>query len=167
MNDIKNSRRNFIRNSGVALTAALATGAANAATSDASAQRLAMLEDSNAIRALQQRCFALLEQGASRELSALFSNSAAQASCVYPSLQFDSRLDAAAIDVADDHQSATARFHGRVQLGAPIAGAGTAQQMARLQGLSATQWWEQGEYQAQYLKVNGEWKISALNYRRA
>jgi hypothetical protein len=167
MGETRNSRRNFIRNSGVALTAALAAGAASAATRDASAQGLALLQDSNAIRLLQQRCFALLEQGASRELAALFSDDAAQASCVYPSLQLDSRLEAIAVDLADDGLSASARYHGRVQLGAPIAGAGTAQQMARLQGLNATQWWEQGLYDARYAKVHGEWKIRALNYRKA
>lgn len=162
-----NSRRTFIRNSTVALTTVLAAGTASATPLDDAALRLALLEDSNAIRALQQRCFALLEQGGTHELAQLFSTSAAQASCVYPALQLDSRLDAADIAVADDRLSASARFHGRVQLAAAISGNGTAQQMARMQGLSSTQWWEQGVYEAQYVKVRNEWKISALHYRRA
>jgi hypothetical protein len=160
-----NSRRTFIRNSGVALTAALAAGGVSAAPRDAAAERLALLEDSNAIRALQQRCFTLLEQGAAHELALLFSNSAAQATCVYPALQLDSRLDHGDIVVAGDHQSASARFRGRVYLGAPITGDGTVQQMARLQGVHSTQWWEQGEYEARYVKAGGEWKIRALHYR--
>jgi hypothetical protein len=164
MSDMQNSRRNFIRNSGVALTAALATGAASAAPVDTAAEKLALLEDSNAIRALQQRCFALLERGATQELAQLFSASASQA---YPTLQLDSKLEATGIDVSANRMRATARFHGRVQLGAPIIGDGTAQQMARAQGLSSTQWWEQGAYEAQYEKVQGAWLISALKYQKA
>ena len=128
---VQNGRRNFIFNSGVALTAALASGAASAAPVDEAVQKLALLEDGNAIRALQQRCFALLEQRATNALSALFSESAAHA---YPAMQLDSRLEATGINVAPDRLKATARFHGRVQLGAQISGEGTAQQMARLQG---------------------------------
>lgn len=164
MNDMQNSRRNFIRNSGVALTAALATGAASAAPADSAAEKLALLEDSNAIRALQQRCFALLEQGATQELAQLFSAGASRA-C--PAMQLDSKLEATGIDVSADRMRATARFQGRVQLGAPITGAGTAQQMARAQGFNSTQWWEQGVYEAQYEKVQGAWRISALKYQKA
>ena len=161
-----NSRRTFIRNSGVALTAALAAGGASAAALDDAAQRLALLEDSNAIRSLQQRCFVLLEQGAAAELSTLFSNSTAAASGVYPTQQLASRLEEAVIKVASDRLTASARFLGRVQIGAPVAGNGTLQQMARLQGVN-TQWWEQGVYEAQYEKVQNEWKISALHYHPA
>jgi hypothetical protein len=167
--DSQHSRRNFIRNSGVALTAALTAGAVDAGTAPvhAAARGRALLEASNAIRALQQRCFALLEQGATRELSTLFSDSSAQANCVYPSMQLDSRLDTAAVEIDDDQLHASARFHGRVYIAMLIDGDGTAQQMARLQGLSSTQWWEEGVYDARYVNVDGEWKISALSYRKA
>jgi hypothetical protein len=108
-----------------------------------------------------------LEQGAARELALLFSDSAAQASCVYPSMQLDSRLAETNIVVANDRLSASALFEGHVQLGAPITGNGTLEQMARLQGASSTQWWEQGVYAVQYVKVQSAWKIDRLNYHPA
>ncbi|MES2626549.1 MAG: hypothetical protein V4628_14790 [Pseudomonadota bacterium] len=167
-NPDKNSRRTFIRNSGVALTAALAAASTTAgAPIDDAAHRLAILEDSNAIRVLQQRCFALLEQGAARDLAMLFSDSVAQASCVYPAMQLDSRLDTTSIAVDSKRQSATARFAGRVQLGAPIAGDSTLEQMARMQGINSSKRWEHGTYEVTYVKVQAEWKISALTYHTA
>lgn len=160
-----NSRRTFIRNSGVALTAALAAGSAVATPVDDAAQRLALLEDSNAIRALQQRYFSLLEQRA--DVSALFCSSAAFAASALPALVLDSRHDGENIVVAADRQRATASFRSRLQLGIPIAGDSTLQQMARQQGQSEQQWREQGTYEVEYVKLGAAWLISALRYHTA
>ena len=162
---MNNDRRSFIRNAGVAVTAAVAGSGAAASAPDAGSlqHKLGLLEDSNAIRALQQRYFALVQQHNAAELATLFAGHAAP---VHTARVLDARLDDASIDVAQDRQSATAQLHSRVQLGTPMRGNGTLQQMARLQGQSEQQWSETGVYTARYVKVAGEWKISALSFFR-
>jgi hypothetical protein len=163
---MNNTRRNFIRNAGVAVTAAVAgTGGVNAMTDASSLQhKLGLLEDSNAIRALQQRYFALVQQQDAAALATLFADRVVD---VHAARVLDARLDNASIEVASDRQSATAQLQTRIQLGTPMSGNDTLQQMARLQGLSEQQWRESGVYTAQYVKRGSEWKISSLHYHKA
>ena len=132
---MNNNRRNFIRNAGVAVTAAVAGTGAAAATVDLQ-HKLGVLEDSAAIRALQRRYFALVEVRNEAELATLF---AGEPSAVHSATVLDVRLDDASIEVAQDRQTATAQLHSRVQLGTPMSGDGTLHQMARLQGLTEQQ----------------------------
>src|SRR5688500_13477700 len=99
---MNNNRRTFIRNAGVAVTAAVAGSGASAATDTSALQhqlehKLGLLEDMNAIRALQQRYFALVQQRKDSELAALFVDQATQ---VHAASVLDARLDDASIEVA-------------------------------------------------------------------
>ncbi len=162
---MNNDRRSFIRNAGVAVTAAVAGSGASAATDTNGLQhRLGLLEDMNAIRALQQRYFTLVEQRNDAELAALFVDQPTQ---VHAASVLDARLDDASIEVAPDRQRATAQLRSRVQLATPMRGDGTLQQMARLQGQSEQRWSESGVYTVQYVKLDGEWKISSLSFLKA
>lgn len=163
MSTIQNSRRSFIRNAGVAVSAALAGSGAVAAT--AATDPAGLLADSNAIRALQQRYFTLLAQGA--DATALFADNSAHTASKHAAVVLDARHNSDNIEVAHDRQTASARFSSRLQLSTTITGNGTLQQMARLQGQSQQQWNESGVYDVQYVKVGAEWKIKALQYRTA
>lgn len=163
---MNNNRRNFIRNAGVAVTAAVAgTGSVNAMTDASSLQhKLGLLEDSNAIRALQQQYFALVQQQDTAALATLFADAVPQ---VHEARVLDARLDEASIEVAPDRQSATAKLHSRVQLGMPMRGDGTLQQMARQQGMTEEQWREAGIYSARYVKRDNAWKIATLQFQKS
>src|SRR5688500_17358625 len=106
---MNNDRRAFIRNAGVAVTAAVASSGVAAAGSDADSlrHRLGVLEDTNAIRALQQRYFALVQQRNDAEVATLFAGSATP---VHAAIVLDTRFDEAQIDVAQDRRSATAQL---------------------------------------------------------
>ncbi len=166
---MNNNRRTFIRNAGVAMTAAVAGSGAAAGTADTAdagnlQHKLGLLEDTNAIRALQQSYFALVQQRNDAGLAALFAGDVTQ---VHTATVLDTRLDEESIEVAADRQSASAQLRSRVQLGTPMSGNGTLQQMARQQGLTEQQWNEAGIYTAHYIKLDGAWKIRELNYRKA
>jgi hypothetical protein len=126
--------------------------------------KLGLLEDANAIRALQQSYFALAQQRNEAGLAALFAGAVTQ---VHAASVLDTRLDDESIDVAADRRSATAQLRSRVQLATPMSGNGTLQQMARQQGLTEQQWNEAGIYTAHYVKLDGAWKIKELNFRKA
>ena len=161
---MNNDRRSFIRTAGLAVTAAVAASPA-VADSDTESLRhkLGLLEDSSALRDLQQRYFTLAQQRSS-ELAGLFADGVVD---VYPATLLDVRVDASEVDVAPDRQRATATLHARVLLATPVSGKGTLQQMARLQGQTEHQWSESGIYTASYVKRGAEWKIAALAYRKA
>jgi hypothetical protein len=164
---MNNNRRSFIRNAGIAVTAAATGNGAAAGTADTASlqHRLGVLEDTNAIRALQQRCFTLMRDGKVPELVALFSGNAVEVHAA--KVLLDARLEHTDIDVAPDRQSATARLHSRVLLGIPLAGDSTLEQMARLQGQTERQWSETGIYTARYVKHGADWKIAQLEFRKA
>lgn len=159
-----NTRRSFIRNAGVAVTAAVAGTAAAAADPAADARhRLALLEDTNAITVLQQRWFALMQQHNTAALGTLF---AGEVPPVHAGDLLDARIDGSSVAVAPDRRSAAATVRARVLLGTPVSGDGTLQQMARLQGQTERQWSESGVYTAQYVKLDTEWKLQSLQYRK-
>jgi hypothetical protein len=67
----------------------------------------------------------------------------------------------------DDRTEAAATFHVDVQLSRPLHEDCTVAQMARLQGHVAERRWETGRLEGRYVKREGVWKISSLQYRAA
>jgi ketosteroid isomerase-like protein len=68
------------------------------------------------------------------------------------------------VSLSDDGGQATATFHVDVELCTPLQPDCTAAQMARLQGNVAERRWEPGRLEAQYVKIQGEWRIASLSY---
>jgi hypothetical protein len=68
------------------------------------------------------------------------------------------------ITLAGDGLRAAATFHTEVQISTPLRGDSTAAQMARLQGQTESRRWEAGRFEAQYLKIQGQWKMASLRY---
>jgi hypothetical protein len=85
-----------------------------------------------------------------------------------PSLHGAYRQNAAqqndAVTLGDDAREATATFHAEQELCTPFAADCTAAQMARLQGNMASRHWEDGRFDARYVKVEGKWKIASLRW---
>ena len=68
------------------------------------------------------------------------------------------------VTIGDRGLLATALFHVDVELSKPLQGNSTAAQMARLQGQVTDRCWEAGRFDAQYVKVRGQWKIASMRY---
>jgi hypothetical protein len=68
--------------------------------------------------------------------------------------------------LSHDRQQAKATFHMQVEISTPLQADCTAAQMARLQGQMADRRWESGRFDAQYVKVQGLWKMASLHYTR-
>ena len=68
------------------------------------------------------------------------------------------------MSLSGEGQQAKATFHTEVQVSTPLQGDCTAAQMARLQGQMADRRWETGRFDAQYVKVQGLWKMASLRY---
>jgi SnoaL-like domain len=66
--------------------------------------------------------------------------------------------------LSPDRRQASAAFHTEVQVSTPLQADCTAAQMARLQGQMAERRWENGRFDARYVKVQGVWKIAELRY---
>lgn len=160
---MNNDRRKFIRGAGVVVTGAVAGSQAAASEADNLQHKLGLLEDSNAIRSLQQRLLTALQQQDDVQLAALFA-STGDIAPVHQARLLDARFDGESIDLASDRRSARAELHARVQLALPFTGNGTLQQMSRLQGQAERQWSERGVYTVHYVKAGTEWKIRTLEY---
>jgi hypothetical protein len=65
---------------------------------------------------------------------------------------------------SDDGLQATATFDVEAEICTPLQDDCTAAQMARLQGNVADHRWENGRFEARYVKTRGQWKISSLRY---
>jgi ketosteroid isomerase-like protein len=68
------------------------------------------------------------------------------------------------VTIGDSGLSAAATFHADVELSTPLPADSTAAQMARLQGQVADRRWQAGRFNAQYVKLQGEWRIASLRY---
>ena len=68
------------------------------------------------------------------------------------------------VTLSDDRLQAAAIFHTDVRISTPLQGDSTLVQMARLQGQVARLHWESGRFEAQYVKVQGHWKMASLRY---
>lgn len=68
------------------------------------------------------------------------------------------------IDIAPDRSSAKARFRSLMQAGVHVDSDSPMANWGREQGNHPWQWWEGGIYENRYVRENGVWKISLLNY---
>jgi SnoaL-like domain len=191
---LQHSRRTFFLQGSAALGAGVAT-AVSATEPDHSqptsmdAQRLAQLQDHEAIRQLQLAYAGLMERqnyAAAAELFGSHANLQLSGACAtgeqairellteqyrhqsVPTLHCAYRpnglqsLDA--LTVSADGTQATATLHVDVAVGTALQGASTIAQMARQQGQLADRRWESGIIDAQYVKSRGTWKIASLRY---
>jgi hypothetical protein len=69
-----------------------------------------------------------------------------------------------AVTLSEDRLQAAATFHVEVELCTPLQGDCTAAKMARLQGHVADRRWETGRFEANYVKMRGQWKMASLSY---
>jgi len=70
------------------------------------------------------------------------------------------------VEVAPDRRSGSARFHSLVRVEADLPDVPLVA-MARQQGQGIIQWWEEGVFESNYVKVGDAWKIHRLDYRPA
>lgn len=68
------------------------------------------------------------------------------------------------VDVAADRSHASARFRTLMQAGVHKDSDAPMARLSRERGEPPRQWWEGGIYENQYVRDNGIWKISLLNY---
>jgi hypothetical protein len=68
------------------------------------------------------------------------------------------------IHVAEDRQTAKARFRAFMQAGAHETSRSPMGEADRKEKRKPTQWWEGGIYENSYVKEDGVWKIKILNY---
>jgi len=68
---------------------------------------------------------------------------------------------------SEDGLRATATFHCEVELCTPLQDDCTAAHMARLQGLMASRRWENGRFEASYVKTRGQWTMASIRYLRS
>jgi hypothetical protein len=71
------------------------------------------------------------------------------------------------VALSDDRLLARATFHAEVEVSTPLPADCTVAQMARLQGQMATRRWENGRFEAQFVKTEGRWEIVSLDYAPA
>lgn len=175
MNDkTVSTRRAFFSSAGAALSAPLAMTAASVASAaarpgDASAdQRLAELEDVNAIRELNETYARHINAGAHDEAAALFVDARrAPVDDAVRTLSADRFGERDVVGLAADGTAATARIHCAVELETPIEPGGTLVEMARLQGDGVVRRTERRVLEAAYRKVGGVWKIERLAWTSA
>jgi uncharacterized protein (TIGR02246 family) len=167
------------------------SGAGKNTEAEVLARKLGMLEDEKAIRVLHQTYEALLDSGNYEQVAGLFSEDAVVVfnGGVFKGVNSVARLyrdhfsagltgrklgpapgvEAApeTVRVAEDRESAKARFPYSIQVGAPMRSNSSLVQMARLQGEGIMKWCESGVYEVSYAKCgkNGSWKMTKLEYR--
>jgi ketosteroid isomerase-like protein len=172
-NEAVATRRRFFWHAGALLSAPLAVAAAPASGggADDAAQlleRLATLEDVNAIRALNQTYARLVNACARAELAALFADPrTAQVDASIRGVAADAFGAADVIEVSADHATATARVHCIVQVATELEPDCTLVQMAREQGEGVVRHAERRVLETAYVKQGGVWKIERSTYRPA
>ena len=155
------TRRLFIRKTGAALSAPLAAAATVVplgAADDPLAARLALLEDINAIRALN-RAFA-------RQISA----GAGEALGIDPAIRGVAVDDFGERDVIEgesDRQTAISRMHCTVQIETVIGPSCPLVEMAREQGSGVVRRSEAGVFENVYARRDGIWTVRRATYRPA
>ena len=200
------TRRSFLRTTGAALPVALASAVASprGTTPDVTGTlreqverlsgRLAMLEDTNAIRRLHQAFGRHLDRSKPEEVVDLFAEDAevsfngglfigrdkgirrlyvdrlrqgvsGERNGPLHGFLLDQTQEHDTIEVAPDRRSARARFHCLIHASARLGSQGSMMEMARLQGQGTAEWWEGGVYANAYVRHGGTWKIWRLDYR--
>lgn len=164
------TRRRFFWKAGAALSAPLGIGAAEAAAAKDgdSAAALKSLGEIDAIRRLQIDLASRLNSGAASTLDDLFVGSAGPAALagirrIAPADFGERDL----IELAADGRSAHARFHCAVETQAPIDAEGTLAEMARQQGDGFVHRQEARVLEADYMVLDGRWRIERLRFREA
>jgi hypothetical protein len=165
------TRRKFFLKAGAAMSAPLAFGTAAALPStddDANAlkARLAMLEDENAIRSLNRAYVKCVNARAHDELAKLFAaSSAAKPDADIDSLRAELSDEQAAIEIAADRQTATARIACSVEIATPIEGPGwTLVDMAHQQGDGVLKRTERRVLEQTYVRRNDIWKVARSQF---
>jgi hypothetical protein len=165
------TRRSFIWTAGAALSAPLAGVAATlpasvGADGDTLEARLRMLEDVNAIRALNQAYARHVNAGADEAIAALFSDASdARVDPSIRSVAADRFGEQDVIEIAPDRQTATGLMHCRVRLETPIGPNCPLVDMAREQGGGVVTRVESGVFENVYARRDGIWKIQRSTYR--
>jgi hypothetical protein len=157
------TRRRFI-GAGVALSAPLAATAALAGKQDEDAPaRLAELEATNAVRALQREYARLVNAGARAQAAQLFATPAAAAIDARVSrLAADRFAMHETIDVAQDGKMASARLECVVETATALTGVYTLIDMLNAQGEGSLRATQRRVLETDYVKDNGVWRIARL-----
>ena len=158
----RSTRRSFIRKTGVVLSAPMAAAAAVVpahaeSPADSLADRLARLEDVNAIRALNQAFARQVSAGEAQPLGIDSSIGDVVASA------FGERD---VIDVAPDRHTATGLMHCAVTIETAIGPSCPLVEMAREQGGGVIRRTEEGVFENVYVRRDGAWRIQRSTYRQ-
>lgn len=172
----KSTRRAFFLNGGAVLGAGVAAtagaagfvapaGAAGAmglaAGSAAGPKAGGSAEDREAIRRLHLAFVSQLENRSADAPANLF---AAHGDVQLGAYRQTSSQQSDEVNFSEDGLRATATFHCEVELCTPLQEDCTAAQMARLQGMVASRRWENGRFEASYVKARGEWQMESVDY---
>jgi len=156
------TRRSFIRKTGAALSAPLAAAAVvvpagGGGPGDSLAERLARLEDVDAIRVLNQAFARQVSAGEAEMLGIDPSIGGVMAS------EFGERD---VIEILSDRQTATGVMYCTVQIETPIGPSCPLVEMAREQGGGVVRRTEAGVFENLYVRRDGMWTIQRSTYRR-
>lgn len=72
-----------------------------------------------------------------------------------------------AITLSDDAQSARGVFRASIRWSRPLKADSVLEQMARQQGLGASQYWQDTRFDVHFAREDGQWKIRRLHYQPA
>jgi hypothetical protein len=166
------TRRSFIWTAGAAFSAPLATAAAIAPANaveidDPLKARLAMLEEVNAIRALNQAFARHINAGAREQLAALFVDpSEARIDQSMVGITADRFGEQDVIEIGANRARATAIIHCIVDVEEVIGPPCPLVEMAREQGGGIVRRTERVVFEHTYVKHEGVWKIQRSTHRR-
>jgi hypothetical protein len=166
------TRRKFIWTAGAALAPASAIAAMTAANvpqnQSALKARLAMLEDLNAIRAVNQAYARHINAGEHQEIEALFTDpSRAKIDESIVAIAADGFEEQDVIEITSDRTTATAVVHCLADTEEVIGPSCPLVEMAREQGGGVLRRTERVVFEHRYVKREGAWKILRSSYRFA
>lgn len=147
----------FVAPAGAAGTMGLAAGSAASAGPKAGGSA----EDREAIRRLHLAFVSQLENRSADPPANLF---AAHGDVQLSAYRQTSSQQSDEVNFSEDGLRATATFYCEVELCTPLQEDCTAAQMARLQGMVASRRWENGRFDACYVKARGEWQMESVGY---
>jgi hypothetical protein len=184
-------RRSFIRKTGAAMSAVVASAVAGFAKPGS--ERADDRQNSETVRMLQRTYESRLDKGQYEAILDLFADKSSvefnggqfrrresglrRLYCEYfrsgqtgrkvaPPADFDPDCRIPdSVTVAPDGRSAVGMFPYSMQVGQPIEGDSSLIAMARLHGEGIAKWWEGGVCEATYVRVGKSWKIQSLRYR--
>ncbi len=172
-NKAVSTRRLFFWQAGAALSAPLAAASASASTelggdNETLKARLEMLEDLNAIQALQQAYAKHLNAGAHEQIGELFVDaSSVEIETGIRGLIADAFKADDFIELGGDRMSATSVTHCTVEIETEIGPSCTLVEMARLQGEGSLKHLQRRMLENTYIKQGGVWKIERTKFRLA